>query len=121
MILGERLGVLEVPSVVRLVGFNGKPAPLPDHEMERLRSGLTASLRAEPYSFLTAGRRVRIVRGPLEGFEGILLRRRGVFRMVLSLELIQRSICIEVDSDAVQPVISRRPTEQEKLAHRNTV
>jgi transcription antitermination factor NusG len=119
--LGERLRVLDVPSVVRLVGFNGKPAPLPDDEMERLRNGLNASLRAEPHSFLAAGRRVRIVRGPLEGFEGILLRRRSVFRVVLSLELIQRSICIEVDSDAVQPVTLRRPAEREKLAHGNTV
>ncbi len=112
MTLGERLRVLEVPSVVRLVGFNGKPAPLPEDEMERLKNGLSASLRAEPHPFLTAGRRVRIVRGPLEGLEGILLRRRSAFRIVLSLELIQRSICIEVDSTAVQPVILCPPQDE---------
>ena len=98
--LCERLRVLGVPSVVRLVGFNGRPAPLPEEEIEKLRNGLCASLRAEPHPYLTVGRRVRIICGPLEGFEGVLLSRRSQFRVVLSLELIQRSICVHVDADA---------------------
>jgi transcription antitermination factor NusG len=101
--LGERLRVLEVPSVVRLVGFNGVPTPLPEIEIEKLRNGLGASLRAVPHPFLTAGRHVRITRGPLEGLEGVLLRRKGVLRVVLSLAMIQRSICVDVDADAVRP------------------
>jgi transcription antitermination factor NusG len=101
--LRERLLVLGVPSVVRLVGFNGRPAPLPEEEIESLRNGLSA-LRAEPYPFLKAGRRVRIVQGPLEGLEGVLLRRKGRYRLVLSLDLIQRSICVDVDADSLRPV-----------------
>src|SRR5438477_6146217 len=57
--LCERLRVVQIPSVVRLVGFNGTPAALPDTEIEIMRSGLSERLRAEPHPFLTAGRRVR--------------------------------------------------------------
>jgi len=99
--LRERLRVLGVPSVVCLVGFNGRPAPLPEEEIEKLRNGLCTSLRAEPHPYLNVGRRVRIIRGPLEGFEGVLLRRRSQFRVVLSRVLIPHSICVHVDADAV--------------------
>src|SRR5439155_2618893 len=56
--LRDRLRVVQIPSVVRLVGFNGLPVALPDEEMGILRSGLSQSLRAEPHPFLTVGRRV---------------------------------------------------------------
>src|SRR5215472_4126998 len=88
--LRDRLRVLQIPSVVRLVGFNGLPAALPDTEMETLRSGLSERLRAEPHPFLTVGRRVRIRRGPFAGLEGILKRKKSNLRVVISLELIQR-------------------------------
>jgi transcription antitermination factor NusG len=103
--LQERLRVLEVPSIVRLVGSNGHPTPLPEDELEKLRNGLSGSLGAEPHPFLVTGRSVRIVRGPLEGLEGILLRRKGQFRLVLSLDLIQRSICVDVDVTDVVPAV----------------
>ncbi|HWX54288.1 MAG TPA: UpxY family transcription antiterminator [Verrucomicrobiae bacterium] len=103
ILLEERLRVLEAPGVVRLVGSNGHPAELPEEDLEKLRNGLSGSLRAEPHPFLAAGRRVQIVRGPLEGLAGILLRRKGQFRVVLSLDLIQRSICVDVDVADVVP------------------
>ncbi len=103
--LPERLRVLEVPSIVRLVGSNGHPTPLPEDELEKLRNGLSGLLGAEPHPFLVTGRSVRIVRGPLEGLEGILLRRKGQYRLVLSLDLIQRSICVDVDVTDVVPAV----------------
>jgi transcription antitermination factor NusG len=104
MALVDRLRVLQVPSVVRLVGFNGHLAALPDAEIEGLKNGLASGVRAEPHCFLTDGRRVRIKAGPLEGREGILLRRKGSLRVVLSIELIQRSIVVDVDVADVQPL-----------------
>src|SRR6266849_6228219 len=80
--LRNRLRVLQIQSVVRLVGFNGLPTALPDGEMETLRSGLSQRLRAEPHPFLTVGRGVRIAHGPLAGLEGILTRNRNNFRVV---------------------------------------
>ena len=102
--LAERLRVLEVPSVVRLVGFGEHPEPLNDDEVETLRIGLRSGLGAQPHAFLPLGRRVRITHGPLSGLEGVLLRRKGNLRIVLSVDLIQRSIVVDVDAADVVPV-----------------
>ncbi len=102
--LRDRLQVLQVPSVVRLVGFSGLPTPLPDDEMETLRSGLARLLRAEPHPYLTAGRRVRVTRGPLEGLEGIVVRKKNHSRFVISLHLIMRSVAVEISDADLAPV-----------------
>jgi transcription antitermination factor NusG len=102
--LAERLRVLELPSVVRIIGFNGAPAPLPDDEIVSLRDGLAAHLRAEPHPYLKVGRRVRVRRGPLAGRDGILLRKKDKLRLVLSIDLIQRAVAVEVDAADVEPL-----------------
>lgn len=96
--LCERMKVLQVPGVARLVGFNGQPAVLADKEIEALRTSTAAHLRVEPHPYLTVGRRVRIQRGVLEGVEGILIRRKNALRVVLSINLIMRSVSVEVDA-----------------------
>lgn len=102
MALRDRIRVLQVPGVARLVGFGGLPVALPDDQVDALRTGLKGQLHAEPHPYLLVGRRVRIVRGPLQGAEGILVRKKGVFRFVLSLELIARSVAVEVDATDVE-------------------
>jgi transcription antitermination factor NusG len=102
--LQNRLLVLQVPGVVRLVGFNGSPAHLPEEDMRILRTGLSLSSRVMPHPFLSAGRRVRINGGPFAGLEGVLRRKKSNLRVVVSLELIQRSIVFEVDSGDVIPL-----------------
>jgi transcription antitermination factor NusG len=106
--LRDRLRVLQIPSVVRLVGFGALSTALPDEEMEILRNGLCQGLRAEPHPFLTAGRRVRITAGPFAGLEGVLKRKKSSLRLVVSLELIQRSVAVDVDAADVQGVVSAR-------------
>jgi transcription antitermination factor NusG len=101
--LKDRLRVLQVPSVVRFVSFNGHPAPLPDSEIEALNSGLAGGVRAEPHPYLKVGRRVRVKYGPLAGAQGILVRRKDKFRVVLSIDLIMRSVAVEVDEADVEP------------------
>jgi transcription antitermination factor NusG len=99
----DRIKVLQVPGVARLVAFNGQPAVLPDSEIEALRTAATL-LRAEPHPYLTVGRRVRIKQGPLQGVEGILIRKKNVLRVVLSLDLIVRSASVEVEAGDVERV-----------------
>jgi transcription termination/antitermination protein NusG len=101
--LRDRLEVLTVPGVARLVGFNGTPTPLDDEEIERLRRALAQGVRATPHPFLTVGRRVRITAGPLAGQEGILVRRKGTLRVILSIDLIQRSVLVDLDGDILEP------------------
>jgi len=95
--LRDRLRVLEVPGVVRLVGFNGQPAALPEKEIEALRESLARQLKLKPHPYLTAGRRVRMKSGPLGGLEGILVRKKGSFQVIVSIELIMRSVIAEVE------------------------
>ena len=102
--LTDRLKVLQVPSVVRLVGFHGGPTALADEEVEGLRRALAEGVRAEPHPYLKVGRRVRITAGPLAGREGILKRWKGDLRVVLSTDLIRRSILVDVDAGCVVPV-----------------
>jgi transcription antitermination factor NusG len=100
--LNDRLRVLQLPSVVQFVSFNGRPAPLLESEIGALRSGLSVGVCLEPYPYLRTGRRVRIRSGPMAGFEGILTRKKDKFRLVLSVDLIMRSVAVEVDSADIE-------------------
>lgn len=102
LVLRERLRALEIASIVRLVGFSGLPAELPDAEIESLRNGFLRKIHCEPYPYLTIGQRVRVVRGPLEGREGILVRKKNQLRVVISIDLIRRSLALEVDSADIE-------------------
>ena len=77
--------------------------PLPEADMEALMNGLRRGAHAEPHPYLTAGRRVRVRFGPLSGAEGILVRRKDKFRVVLSLDLIMRAVAVEVDEADIEP------------------
>jgi transcription termination/antitermination protein NusG len=101
--LKDRLHVLKVPGVVRIVGFNGAPVPLEDEEVEGLRSALASGIKAAPHPYLTVGRRVRITAGPLNGQHGILVRRKGALRVILSITLIQRSVLVDLGINELEP------------------
>jgi transcription antitermination factor NusG len=92
----DRLRVLQTPSVVRFVSFSGHPAALDDSEIEALRNGVASGVCIEPYPYLKVGRKVRVKHGPLAGAEGILVRKKDKFRIALSIDLIRRSVAIEV-------------------------
>ena len=103
IVLKDRLHVLRVPGIVHLVAFSGKPAVLPESEIESLRQGLMRGVHAEPHPYLKVGRKVRVLSGPLCGVEGILVRRKDKFRVVLSVHLIQRSVAVEVEESEIAP------------------
>ena len=100
----ERLRVLQVPGVVRLVGFHGSPTPLPEEDLKRIREFLEQGWRAEPHPYLQVGKRARVVRGPLARMEGIVVRRKNRSRLVISFELIQRSMAVELDESDLAPI-----------------
>jgi transcription antitermination factor NusG len=98
----ERVRVLEVPGVQSLVGFGRTLAPLPHFEIEALRSGL-GQRKIEPHPYLVIGERVRIKAGPMTGMEGVLVRKKNNFRVVLALDVIMQSVAVEVDADDLEP------------------
>jgi transcription antitermination factor NusG len=97
MELTDRLQVLQLPGVVRLVYFNGQPAAIAAEEIETLRSRLSLAQRIEPHPYLRKGRRVRVRSGPMQGWEGIIVRRKDRCRIVFSVDLLQRSVAVELD------------------------
>jgi transcription antitermination factor NusG len=99
----ERKRVLESPGVLQIVGNGREAAAIPSSEIELLRSGCSCG-RAEAYSGVVLGQKVRIKRGPMEGVRGTLVSRSGGMKFVLSLELINQHAMIHVDSDWLEPV-----------------
>jgi transcription antitermination factor NusG len=102
--LRDRLQVLQVPGLARLVGFDGTPTPLPEEEIAALRTSLERGVRVEPHPYLKVGRRVRVKAGPLLGLDGIILRCKQRSRFVLSFDLIMRSVAVEIDETDLEPV-----------------
>jgi transcription antitermination factor NusG len=102
----ERVRVLEVPGVLAVVGGPaGEMAPLPEAEIDALRSGLHLRL-AEPHPLLTVGQRARIRSGAFAGFEGVVVRKKNSLRVVLTMDLIMQSVAVEVDGEELEPVVS---------------
>jgi transcription antitermination factor NusG len=100
----NKLQVLKTPGAVNLVSFNGKLAVLPEPEIQALRNALDNEVCAEPYPFLRVGRKVRVVRGPMAGAEGLLARKKDKYRVVISVEVLMRSVALEIDGTDLEAV-----------------
>lgn len=100
---GGRVPVLAIPGVISIVGGGREPASLSDSYIHLLREGLRQG-RIEPHPYLTSGARVRIRSGVMAGMEGILLRKKNDFRVVLTLAMVMKSMRVEVDRDDIEPV-----------------
>jgi transcription antitermination factor NusG len=100
----DRLPVLTVPGVVGIVGFGEGPTSIPEEEVERVRAMLASGVLVTPWPFLKIGQTVLIERGPLAGIEGILQEVKGKFRIVVSINLLQRSVSSEIERSWVRPL-----------------
>ena len=99
-----RVTVLKAPGVVRIIGNSGDPEPIPDEEMDAVKRLVTQPLSYDSHPYLREGMRVRIMRGPLEGVEGVLAREEQRHRVVIVIHLIQQAAAVEVDSADLSPV-----------------
>jgi transcription antitermination factor NusG len=104
--LRQRVEVLRTPGVHQFVGFGGVPCPIPAEEIEAVQCAVGSSLAVEPHPFSSCGDRVRVKAGALAGAEGILVRTKSRYRLVLSIELLNRSVAVEVDLSQVERLTS---------------
>ncbi|MBA3974104.1 MAG: NusG-like protein [Candidatus Solibacter sp.] len=100
---GRFTPVLEAPGVVGIVGFGGTPAPVPEADILAVRRLVASGLPANPHPYLKAGDRVRIKGGPLDQMEGVLQKVRNQWRFILTVDMLQRAVSVEVDSELVEP------------------
>ncbi len=105
------LPVLTTPGIHSVVGFGGMPAVIPRSEIEAVRRVVESTAKAEPHPFIKCGDRVRIKSGSLEGLEGVLLRKKSQWKLLLSVEMLERSVAVEIDASMAERVyvaVSRR-------------
>lgn len=100
----SRLPAQKVSGVVEVVGSGSRPEPIPDEEIEALRTLMTSVLPYDPHPYLHEGMAVEVVRGPLQGVHGILLRKEKRHRLVIGVRLIQQAAAVEIDVRDVVPV-----------------
>ncbi len=98
--------ILATPGVNRIVSFGGKPCPVADEDIAALQRIVSAGVDPRPFPYLTTGQRVRIIQeGALFGIVGVLTKVKNRKRLVVSVDLITKSISVEVDQQHVAPEI----------------
>ena len=100
----DHLYVLKASGVVRVIGNCGRPEPIPEYEIEAIKKLMTHTLPYDSHPYLHEGMRVRIVRGPLEGVEGVLTRKEKRHRVVILVHLIRQAAAVEMSLDDLIPV-----------------
>jgi transcription antitermination factor NusG len=98
------LPIITTPGVCNIVSCGGRPAAIPHSEIEGVRRIVESTLRVEPHPFLRSGDWVRVKYGPIAGVEGILLRKKNIARLVLSVEMLGKSAAVEVEATNVERV-----------------
>ena len=103
----RRLPVLMTPGVSSIIGRGRQPEPIPDEEIAGIRASCLSGLQVAPWPYLECGDLVRVEYGPMQGVEGIFVSEKNSCRLVLSVEILRRSVAVEVNRDWVRPVATK--------------
>ena len=100
----KRLPILMTSGIISVLGLGREPIPIPDDEIEAVKAVLQSGLPAEPCAYLREGQRVRVTDGSLEGVQGILVKKKNQHRMVISVNVLERSIAVEIEGNRLAAV-----------------
>ncbi len=100
----RRLQIVTTPGVHMILCNGDRVAVIPETQIEAIRKTVEGKLRAEPHPFLKCGERVRVRRGTLEGVEGLLVRKKNQYRLVLCVDMLAQCVAVEIDASDVEPV-----------------
>jgi transcription antitermination factor NusG len=101
--LDRKLQVATTPGVHMILTRGERVAVVPNAEIAAIQRAVGGSFRIEPFPFLKCGTRVRVIRGALEGVEGFLIRKKSMFRLILSVDMLAQSVAVEVHASDVKP------------------
>ena len=107
---GDRVRVLRATGVAGFVGQTAAGTSIPDEQIESIRTVLIRRVPVKDYPFLNVGQRIRVLNGSLSGVEGLLVAVKGSRTLVISVEPIQRSLCINLDDYDVETVAAQSST-----------
>ena len=102
--LGRRSQIVSTPGVHMALTHGDRIAVIPEKEIDAIRRTVEGPLRLEPHPFLRCGDRVRVIRGSLQGVEGILIRKKNQFRLILSVDMLAKSVAVEIDAVDVESI-----------------
>jgi transcription antitermination factor NusG len=102
--LDRRLEIVTTPGVQTILFYGEQIAAISETEIHNIRRMIEGPYRVEPHPYLKCGEKVRITRGSLKGIEGVLVRKKNLYRMVLSMDLLHQSVAVEIDAGDVEPV-----------------
>jgi transcription antitermination factor NusG len=102
--LDRRLQVVTTPGIHTILFHGERVAIVPETEIRAIRRVVEGQFRVEPHPFPRCGERVRVTRGSLEGVEGTLVRKKNLYRLVLSVDMMAQSVAVEIDASDVEPV-----------------
>ena len=105
----ERLDVMTTPGVHKFVTVGTQPAAIPHAEIDGIRRAIESGASIEPHPLLHCGDRVRVRSGVLQGLEGVLVRKKNVYRLVLSIEMLGKAASVEIDAFMVERLSGTRP------------
>jgi transcription antitermination factor NusG len=100
----EKTPIQKIAGVVEIVGSGSRPESIPEQEIDALRRLMTCVLPYDPHPYLHEGMQVEVVRGPLQGVQGILLRKEKKHRLVIGVQVIQQAAAVEIDANDVVAV-----------------
>lgn len=109
--LNRRLQVVTTPGVHMILFYGEEVAVIPGAEIDAIRKAVAGPFRVEPHPFLKCGERVRVTRGSLLGVEGVLVRKKNLYRLVLSVDMMAKSVAVEIDSTDVEPAPERNSAD----------
>jgi transcription antitermination factor NusG len=121
--LDNKIEILSTPGVFFIVESAGHACPIPEQEIQAIRTITQSDVRFEPHPFLKTGEFVRIRTGPLAGIGGIFLKPKNKYRVVVSIELLRKAVAIEVDAANVEKLtggLQRRHSAGKELAAENS-
>jgi transcription antitermination factor NusG len=104
MDLQQRVPLLDTAGVASILGVGRYPVPVRDSEIAAIDRIVASGLPLAPWPFLKAGQVVHIKHGPLTGLEGIVVTVKNQSRLVVSVEMLQRSLTVEIECDWAEPV-----------------
>ncbi|MGO4883103.1 MAG: transcription termination/antitermination protein NusG [Bryobacteraceae bacterium] len=103
----HRLPILMTPGVSGIIGRGREPEPIPREEIAQIQASCASGLQVTPWPYLERGDLVRVECGPLQGIEGIFVNEKNTSRLVVSVQILRRSVAVEVDRNWIRPIGKR--------------